>query len=249
MAGNIFISYRRDDEAGYAQALFQRLEAELGRDRLFLDVEGYIKPGDDFEKVIAERIAECDVLLAIIGPRWLDVRDKHGNRRLDDPLDFVRLEIKSAIEQGKRVIPVLVNNASIPEIQELPDALRTLLGKNVVRLSKERFAADCRSFVGDIRAFLDGPGGDTPRKPPKPLVGIIFLALAALAGWITYALASDAEVSRVPVFILSLLTLVCLSIGGLTLRQSLRGGDSTRNNPPAGGADRSTENSRSENRR
>jgi hypothetical protein len=223
------------------------LEAELGRDRLFLDVAGYIKPGDDFEKVIAERISECDVLLAIIGPRWLDMRDKDGHRRLDEPLDFVRLEIKSAIEQRKRVIPVLVNNASIPETRELPDELTPLLGKNVVRLSKERFAADCRSFVGDVRAVLDGPGGDAPRKPPKPLVGIIFLALAALAGWITYSLATDAQVSRVPVFILSLLTLVCLSIGGVTIRQSLRGVATTPDTPLAGGTGRTTDDNRSEN--
>jgi hypothetical protein len=103
MAGNIFISYRRSDDPGFAQALYLRREQEFPGESLFMDVEGHIKPGDDFEAVLNAQVAQCDVLLAIIGERWIDARNEEGRRRLEKDDDFVRIEIASALGLGKRV--------------------------------------------------------------------------------------------------------------------------------------------------
>lgn len=154
MAGKIFINYRRGDDPGYTTALFLRLEATFGRDRLFMDVEGYIKAGDDFVNMLNSQVAECDILLAVIGPRWLAATDEQGRRRLDNPEDFVRVEIVSALEQAKRVIPVLVGGASIPRSTELPSPLKPLVRKNAVRLTHERFPADCQGLIKDVEVAL-----------------------------------------------------------------------------------------------
>jgi hypothetical protein len=92
MALKVFISYRRDDSAGHAGRVYDRLEREFGRDLLVMDVDS-IPLGTNFVKVLGEEVVKCDVLLAIIGPGWLDARDENGKRRLENPDDFVRIEI------------------------------------------------------------------------------------------------------------------------------------------------------------
>jgi hypothetical protein len=89
MAGNIFINYRRDDEAGFTQALYSRLEQAFPSESLFIDVDN-IEPGDDFVQVLSDQVARCDVLIAVIGKSWL-AADEKGERRLDNPEDFVRI--------------------------------------------------------------------------------------------------------------------------------------------------------------
>src|ERR1700735_5531129 len=106
MAGKIFINYRRGDDPGNTGRLFDRLLGEFEPQQLFLDVDN-IAPVLDFVRELNERVAECSILLAIIGKGWIDARDAMGNRRIDNPDDFVRVEIESALSQGKRVIPVL----------------------------------------------------------------------------------------------------------------------------------------------
>jgi hypothetical protein len=105
MAAKIFISYRRDDSAGHAGRVHDRLEREFGRDLLFMDVDA-IPFGVNFVKVLEEEVAKCDELLAIIGPGWLDARDEDGNRRLENPHDYIRIEIAAAL---KRDIPVILS--------------------------------------------------------------------------------------------------------------------------------------------
>jgi hypothetical protein len=100
MAGNIFISYRRDDDPGFAYALYLRLEQEFPGESLFMDVEGQIKPGDDFVAVLSEQVARCDGLLAIIGERWIGATDRDGNLRLEKEDGFVRIESASILRQG-----------------------------------------------------------------------------------------------------------------------------------------------------
>ncbi len=146
MSGKIFISYRRGDEPGFTQALFGRLEQAFPAGRIFIDVDS-ITPGQDFALVLESQVAQCDTLLAVIGKGWLDARDERGNRRLDDPNDFVRFEIESAIKQGKRVIPVLVHDAQMPRRDDLPEALRPLAGRHAVRLTHERFGAETQALV------------------------------------------------------------------------------------------------------
>jgi len=102
MAGKIFINYRRDDDPCYTQALYQRLEDEFGSTDLFMDIEGSIKPGDDFVEVLSTQVGACDVMLAIIGPRWRELLAD----RVSDPADFVKIELKTAFAMGAPGTPV-----------------------------------------------------------------------------------------------------------------------------------------------
>jgi hypothetical protein len=154
MAGKIFINYRRGDDPGHTGRLFDRLQDVFEPQQLFLDVDN-IAPGVDFIRELNERIAACDVVLAVIGKGWIDARDDAGLRRLDDPNDFVRIEIGSALQQGKRVIPVLVNDAPMPRPEELPDELRPLVRRNAVRLTHERFRADTQGLIKALQHSLD----------------------------------------------------------------------------------------------
>src|SRR5262245_40695775 len=129
MAGKIFINYRRGDDPGNTGRLFDRLEEAFPRDQLFIDVDS-VPPGRDFERVLEDTIAQCDVLLAVIGKGWLQARDEQGLRRLDKVDDFVRIEIASALKQDKLVIPVLVQDTPMPKPDELPEAIRPLARRN-----------------------------------------------------------------------------------------------------------------------
>jgi hypothetical protein len=153
MTGKIFINYRRGDDPGNTGRLFDRLEGAFSADQLFMDVDS-IPPGRDFVRVLEEQVAQCDVLLAVIGKAWLDARDDHGGRRLDGPDDFVRIEIESALKQDKLIIPVLVQDARMPRAEELPEAIRQLARRNAVRLTHERFKSDTQGLIKDIRQAL-----------------------------------------------------------------------------------------------
>jgi hypothetical protein len=152
MAGNIFINYRRDDEAGFTQALYSRLEQAFPPESLFMDVDN-IAPGLDFVQVLNDQVARCDVLIAVIGKSWL-AADEKGERRLDNPEDFVRIEIESALAQKKRVIPVLVNDAKMPRSTGLPESLKAFARCNAVRLTHERFRADMQGFIKALEGVL-----------------------------------------------------------------------------------------------
>ena len=112
--GRIFISYRREDAAYPAGWLFDRLAERFGEEQIFKDVDS-IELGDDFAEVIGAAVGETDVLLAVIGDKWLTVADERGGRRLDDSEDFVRIEIEAALTRKVRIIPILVEGASMPQ--------------------------------------------------------------------------------------------------------------------------------------
>src|SRR5512143_3857308 len=119
----IFINYRRDDSAGYALNLYGYLSNHFGEDNIFMDINK-IEPGDDFRRALANEVSTCDVVLVMIGRQWLNIKDVRGQRRLDNPGDWVRVEIASALANPRiRVIPVLVQGANVPGTDELPDDL------------------------------------------------------------------------------------------------------------------------------
>lgn len=97
--GGVFISYRREDSQGEALHLFDDLKEHFGSDRVFMDVTG-IDPGKDFRKVIEKAVTTCDVLLLMIGRKWIDAADREGKPRLDDPSDFVRIETAAALHRA-----------------------------------------------------------------------------------------------------------------------------------------------------
>ncbi|HEU0140971.1 MAG TPA: toll/interleukin-1 receptor domain-containing protein [Bryobacteraceae bacterium] len=143
---NIFISYRREDSAGYAGRLCDRLNAALGSDRVFMDVED-IQPGQDFAAAIGEKIAGCDIVLAVIGPQWLPSLRK----RLGQGEDFVHEEISAALRRGITVVPVLVGGAVMPAAQELPESLAPLHRRQAIEIRD----ADFDDGVKRMTKFLE----------------------------------------------------------------------------------------------
>jgi hypothetical protein len=151
MAQRIFISYRRDDSRGYAGRLQGDLSRRYSEEHVFRDVE--IPPGADFGEYITSLVDKCNVVLAIIGPSWLDARDREGERRIDNPDDWVRLEIERALARdGVEVIPVLVDGARLPPREELPESLLALRRRNAFELSDRRWDYD----VAQLGQHLDG---------------------------------------------------------------------------------------------
>src|SRR4051812_21100669 len=132
-SANIFINYRREDSAGHAGRLFDALSSHFAG-RLFMDVDT-LEPGVDFVEAIEQAVGSCEALIVVIGREWLTIEDKAGRRRLDDPGDFVRLEVESALARSIRVIPVLVQDTPMPRAEELPASLARLARRNAIELS------------------------------------------------------------------------------------------------------------------
>jgi hypothetical protein len=118
-----------------------------------MDIDS-ISPGEDLSDSISRAIASADVVLVIIGPRWLDSRDQTGDRRLFDPDDPVRLEIAFALARGIRVIPLLFDDATMPRSDELPEDIRTLTRRNAIEISHERFSRDVERLLDVIRRVV-----------------------------------------------------------------------------------------------
>jgi ABC-type multidrug transport system ATPase subunit len=148
--GRIFMSYRREETAPYAGWLYDRLSQHFGRSQIFKDIDS-IELGDDFVEVITSAVGSCDVLLALIGDRWLTITNQDGRRRLEDPGDFVRLEIEAALARKVRVIPILVEGARMPRAEEMPASLAKLARRQALELSPTRFDAD----TGRLLRVLD----------------------------------------------------------------------------------------------
>jgi formylglycine-generating enzyme required for sulfatase activity len=137
----VFISYRREDSAGFARLIYNRLTERLGRDSVFFDVDN-IPVGLDFVDILSDSVGKCDALVAVIGKNWVSSSDVPGRRRLDDPNDFVRVEIEAALARQIRVIPVLVDGAAMPHAEELPDSMKKLIRRQGIEISHTRFDAD-----------------------------------------------------------------------------------------------------------
>jgi hypothetical protein len=151
----IFISYRREDSEQVTGRIDDHLVARFGRDRVFLDVDA-IPFGVDFRKHLEKAVAQCNVLLAVIGEQWLDIRyragPKQGQRRLDDPTDFVRIEIQTALNRDILVIPVLVGKATMPREEDLPDMLKPLVYRQAAEVW---FGRDFRVHVDRLIDGID----------------------------------------------------------------------------------------------
>ncbi|MDH5457857.1 MAG: SUMF1/EgtB/PvdO family nonheme iron enzyme [Nitrospirota bacterium] len=149
----IFISYRRQDTSPYAGRIFDALTREFPLTRVFMDFSG-IDPGEDFVKRIEEEVQGCDVLLAIIGKKWLSIVDSAGNRRLENSDDWVRKEILAALTRNIRVIPCLVGQAKMPHKQELPQALHTFARRQGLELTDARFHSDMSILINTLSKII-----------------------------------------------------------------------------------------------
>jgi TIR domain len=156
-SGRIFISYRREETAYPAGWLYDRLVEHFGHGQVFKDIDS-IGLGDDFVEVITQAVESCDVLLALIGERWSTVTDAGGRRRIDDPDDFVRLEVEAALDRGVLVIPILVDGAAMPPAEELPAGLDKLVRRQALELSPGRFDSDTKRLVEVLDRTIGEPG-------------------------------------------------------------------------------------------
>jgi len=154
------VSYRRDDAEGEAGRLFDDLVAVFGENSVFMDVAA-IEVGRDFRKVIDQSVASCGVLLAIMGKHWMEAKDETGQRRLDNPLDFVRLETASALKRDIPVIPVLVQGARMPRAEQLPEDLKELVFRNGVELTGARWRSDVQLLIKALRPHVQRKGAPT----------------------------------------------------------------------------------------
>jgi formylglycine-generating enzyme required for sulfatase activity len=148
--GGIFISYRRDDSQAWAGRLYDALRRTFGPTRVFRDIDT-LEAGVDYAEAIEQWLAKSDVVLVVIGPRWLTAADPNGRRRLDDPDDLTRLEVAAALRRGIRVVSVLVGGAAMPSGEELPDDLRALARRHAHEISDRRWDYDLEQLTAVLR--------------------------------------------------------------------------------------------------
>ncbi len=200
-SSNIFINYRRDDCAGHAGRLKDVLNRHFSG-RVFMDLDT-IDPGVDFVDAIEHAVGSCEVLIVMIGRDWLTATD--GRRRLDNPDDFVRLEIAKALERSIRVIPVLVDGASMPRSSDLPPVLASLARRNAIELSNARWAFDVERLEQVITGVLVARGAVqiAPQSPvpartrgigSKAWLGLLAAIVLAVGVWALWNAGSQGRV-------------------------------------------------------
>src|SRR6516165_9522257 len=160
MSGQIFISYRREESRWSAKSLHFRLCRDFASEQIFMDIDT-IALGEDFVRAIETTVAKCDVLVAVIGANWLDAKDRRGLRRLDNPEDYVRMEIGTALRRDIRVIPVLVDGALMPWSTDLPEDLRSLVRRNALSINQFR---GCQRLVAAIKVDLQKSAAEERKR-------------------------------------------------------------------------------------
>ena len=148
----VFISYRRNDSSGHTGRIYDHLCSEFGKEFVFRDIDT-IEPGTDFVEAVEQGIQECSVLIVVIGREWLTAEDEMG-RRLDDPNDFVRIEIASSLKKGLHVIPVLVRGARMPSSKELPEDIAQLSRRLALEISDSRWDYDMKRLIETLSHFI-----------------------------------------------------------------------------------------------
>ena len=157
----IFVCHRREDTADVAGRIFDRLVMNYGDQQILKDLDS-IPLGVDFREYLGRMVGECDVLLAVIGPRWLDAEG--DTSRLDDPRDFVRIEIESALTREIPVVPLFVGGASMPSEEDVPESIRPFVYRNGVPV---RPNPDFHDDMDRVIAGLDGYGRPAPPPPAE----------------------------------------------------------------------------------
>jgi TIR domain-containing protein len=198
----IAISYRREDSLPVAGRLYDRLQQKFGRRNVFMDFDS-IPPGTDFREQIKNTIERSDLLVAVIGPHWFGSRSD-GSRRIDEPTDFVRLEIEYALQRGIPIIPLLLDETPMPGGEALPPALQALAFRNALPLdSGMDFHSHVNRLISGIaplaRSGPKGKAGLVPslfplsHKPAVRIAGITTVILTAMVIWLIARLNSDSN--------------------------------------------------------
>lgn len=174
----IFISYRRDDTGGHAGRLRDHLRAKFG-DLVFQDVDN-IPDGAVFEAVLASALSSAKVGVVVIGPHWLTTADAAGHRRLDDPNDWVRAEIRQLLARNIPVIPVLVGGVRSLDAKALPDDLRPLAGRQIRVLSDESWSSGVEALTARLSTLVSAP---RKRRNAALAAAAGIVAVAAVLAW------------------------------------------------------------------
>jgi hypothetical protein len=184
MTPRIFISYRREDSAGDAGRLADHLRQRFGSAQVFLDIET-IDPGTDFVQALHAALGETAVVLVVIGPRWTTLQGASGVRRLDDPDDFVRLEVETALRRNVPVVPVLVQGATLPRKEELPPPLAPLTTRQVATLDHAEFHDDAQRLCDRLARWIE-PESQAPHRPLRrwwPAAAAVIAIVVGAAGY------------------------------------------------------------------
>ena len=194
----IFISYRRDESAGYAGRIADRLVEHFGEDRIFRDIDS-IEPGLDFVEAIQNAVDSSEVLIVVIGKNWLAATNAAGQKRLETTDDYVRIEIATALQRNTRVIPLLVQGAVMPSAEELPEDLVPLTRRNAFELHDSSWREEVQRLITTLDRVLgrrpveEGPDRDSSARrdtymsaPPQiVVVTAVLLALLSLLNLIS----------------------------------------------------------------
>lgn len=181
----LFLSYRREDSQDITGRMYDSLVAHFGEGKVFMDVDT-IPLGVDFREHLSACVAGCDVFLAVIGNSWLDARHatgaNAGKRRLDDPADYVRIEIAAALARGIPVIPILVGGATMPAEEQLPADLAALAYRNAAEVRSGRdFHSNIKRLIGGVEQLVQSRGTMPQQKPEPPPVKRTIPSAPALA--------------------------------------------------------------------
>jgi hypothetical protein len=235
----IFVSYRRQDRAGHAGRVYDHLRAYFGSGRVFMDVEG-IDPGVDFTKVLDERIAHAETVVAVIGPDWISARGPDGQRRIENEGDYVRRELAGALAKSVEVIPVLVAGAEIPRPDELPEDLAGLALRQMYVLNDAAFEASIARLIQgversaartrELRRLSPRPKSDfgkrrwarllllyEPAHPATWILHILFFAMLLIAVYTPLAMWGSGAGGEVALMSLASLVVFLLLLRGIVL--------------------------------
>jgi hypothetical protein len=180
----IFLSYRREDSSAWAGRLHDFLSARFGERNIFQDVTA-VGPGEDFTAAIDRALGAADATLAVIGPSWLTVAGPDGQRRLDEPGDYVRAELSAALARDAPVIPVLVGGAEMPSAADLPAGLEPLAQRQAVTLRDATWRQDVDGLAQALRG--EQPSGTRARWPIAAGAAVVLL----IAGIVAFVLLRD----------------------------------------------------------
>ena len=168
-AKTIFISYRRRTSIDITGRIYDRLATHFGENSVFKDVDS-IPFGVNFRNHLEQEVSHCPVLLAVIDPHWLEVPDDLGRPKLTNPADWVRIEIETALQRDRLVIPVLVGGARLPDETALPEGLKALAYRQSAQVRCDPdFHRDMDRLIHRIEGVFGGlsVGGATGVPAPS----------------------------------------------------------------------------------
>ena len=178
----IILSYRREDSAGVTGRIFDRLSQEFGTDRVFMDIDS-MPAGVDFHDHLQAILADCGALLVVIGKGWRSQR-KGQAARIMDPDDWVRIEVETALERGIPVVPLLIDGASLPSRDQLPESLWPLLRRNALPVDSGRdFHGQLSRLVRDLRPQIEPDGAPPETIATSPLSQLSAQSTAKSVNW------------------------------------------------------------------